>query len=133
MTNSKHANNKTKDVLVLGRGLIQKIDDTTIYVEKLYSPNFTIANRTFCLSLHYKGDDSYLFVNGTEVIKFKAKNQSVLGKLSLGNISAEFNQVDRKLTGLYRYVYDFSIDYNAITKVKIYDIQRYLMEKNNIK
>ena len=48
MTNSKHANNKTKDVLVLGRGLIQKIDDTKIYAEKMYSPNFTIANRKFC-------------------------------------------------------------------------------------
>ena len=81
MTNSKHANSKTKDVLVLGRGLIQKIDDTTIYAEKMYSPNFTTANRTFCLSLHYKGDDSYLFVTGKEVIKFKAKNQRVSGKL----------------------------------------------------
>ena len=37
----------------------------------MYSPNFTIANETFCLSLHYNGDDSYLFVNGKEVIKFK--------------------------------------------------------------
>ena len=82
MTNSKHGNSKTKDVLVLGRGLIQKIDDTTIYAEKMYSPNFTIANRTFCLSLHYKSDDSYLFVNGKEVINFKAKNQRVSGKLS---------------------------------------------------
>ena len=77
MTNAKHANNKTKDVLVLGRGLTQKIDDTTIHVEKMNSPNFTIANRTFCLSLHYKVDDSYLSVNGKEVITFKAKNQSV--------------------------------------------------------
>ena len=34
MTNSKHANNKTKKVLVLGHGLIQKIDDTTIYAKK---------------------------------------------------------------------------------------------------
>ena len=51
MSNSKHANNKTKKVLVLGRGLIQKIDDTTIYAEKMYSSNFTIANKTFCLRL----------------------------------------------------------------------------------
>ena len=72
MTNSKHANNKTKDVLVLGHGLIQKIDDTTIYAKKMYSPNYTFANKTFCLSLHYNGDNSYLFVNGKEVIKFKA-------------------------------------------------------------
>ena len=82
MTNSKHANNKTKDVLVLGRDFIQKIDDTTIYAEKMYSPNFTIANKTFCLSLHYNGDDSHLSVNDKEVIKIKAKNQSVSGKLS---------------------------------------------------
>ena len=91
MTNSKHANDKTKDVLVLGHGLIQKIDATRIYAEKMYSPNFTVANKTFCLSVHYNGDDSYLFVNGKEVTKFKAKKQSVVGKLSLGNTSADFN------------------------------------------
>ena len=114
MTNSKHANNKTKDVLVLGHGLIQKIDDTTIYAEKMYSSNFTVANKTFCLSPHYNGDDSYLFVHGKEVIKFKSKKESAVGKLSLGNISADFNQADRKSTGLYGYIYDFSVDYNAI-------------------
>ena len=37
-----------------------------------------------------------------------------MGKLSLGNISADFNQADRKSTGFYGYVYDFSVDYNAI-------------------
>ena len=73
MTNSKYTDNQTKDVLVLGHGLIQKIEDTTIYAEKMYSPNFTVANKTFCLGLHYSGDESYLFVNGKEVIKFKAK------------------------------------------------------------
>ena len=62
-----------------------------------------------------------------------AKNSLPLGQLSLGNISADFNQVDRKSTGLYGYVYDFSVDYNAITNNKIHDIHRCLMEKNNIK
>ena len=52
MTSSKHANNKTKYILVLSHGLIQKIDDTTIYAEKMYSHNFTVANKTFCLNLH---------------------------------------------------------------------------------
>ena len=56
MTNSKHANDKTKDVLVLGQGLILKIHDTSIYAEIMYSPNFTIANKIFCSILHYKGD-----------------------------------------------------------------------------
>ena len=106
MANSKNVNNKTKDVLVLGHGLIQKIDDATIYAEKMYSPNLTGASKTFCLSLYYNGDDSYLFVNGKEVIKYKSRKQSVVGKLSLGNISAGF---------------------------KIHDIHRYLMEKNSIK
>ena len=132
MTNPKHAKNQTRDVLVLGHGLIQKIDDTTIYAEKMYSPNFTVANKTFWISLHYNGNDSYLFVNGKEVIKFKAKKQSVVGKLSLGNISADFNQADKKSVGLYGYIYDFSVDYNAISNDKIHDIHRYLMENNNI-
>ena len=133
MTNSKYTNNQTKDVLVLGHGPIQKVDDTIICAEKMYSPNFNVANKAFCLSLHYNGDDSYLFVNGKEVIKFKAKKQNVVGKLSLGKISADFNQADRKSTGLYEYIYDFSIDYNAILNDKIHDIHRYLMEKDNTK
>ena len=49
------------------------------------------------------------------------------------NISDDFNQTDRKSTGLYGYVYDFSVDYNAITNDKIHDFHRYLMEENNIK
>ena len=70
MTKSKHVNNKTKYVLkICLKNMSQKIDDTTIFAEKMYSPNFTVVNKTFCLSLHYNGDDSYLFVSG----KFKAK------------------------------------------------------------
>ena len=88
MTNSKHANNRIKDVLLLGLDFIQKVNDTTIYAEKVYSPNFAVANKTFCLSLDYKCDNSYLFVNGKEVIKFKAKTQSLTAHLSLGSASA---------------------------------------------
>ena len=129
MTNSKHANNKTKYVLFLGHGLTQKIDDTTIYAGKMYSPNFVVANKTFCLSLHYNDDDRYLFVNGKEDIKFKAKKQSILRKILLGSISADSNQADRKSTGLYGYVYDFSVDYNAITNDKIHDIYIFLWKR----
>ena len=49
---------------VLGKDFIKRIDNTTIYTEKMYSTNFTIGNKKFCLSLHYNGDSSYLFVNG---------------------------------------------------------------------
>ena len=74
MSSSLHATNKTRNILVLGRDFIQGIDNTTIYAEKMYSTNFTGANNKFCLSLHYDGNDSYLFVNGKEIINFKAKD-----------------------------------------------------------
>ena len=74
MSSSVHANNKTRNILVLGKDFIQGIDNTAIYAEKLYSINFTENNRKFCLSLHYNGASSYLFVNGTEIIKFEAKD-----------------------------------------------------------
>ena len=48
----------------MGDLFVQGINDTTLYAEKIYSQNFTAANKKFVLSLHYNGDDSYLFVNG---------------------------------------------------------------------
>ena len=54
-------------------------------------PNFTVENKTFCLSLHYNGDDSYLLVNGEEITKFKAKNYEIKAHpLCLGIISYEY-------------------------------------------
>ena len=73
LSNSVHATKKTQNILILGHGLTQKVNNTTIYAEKMYSPNFSAENKIFCLSLHYNGDDSYLFANGKEVTKFKAK------------------------------------------------------------
>ena len=65
MSSSVHANSKTKNILVLGKDFVQGLENTAIYAEKLYSINFTENNKKFCLSLHYNGDNSYLFVNGT--------------------------------------------------------------------
>ena len=73
LSNSVHATNKTQNIPILGHGLTQKVSSTTIYAEKMYSPNFSAENKIFCISLHYNNDDSYLFVNGKEVTKFKAK------------------------------------------------------------
>ena len=74
MSSSVHINNKNRSILVLGKDLIQRIDGTAIYAEKLYSINFTENNKKICLSLHYNGTNSYLFVNGTEIYKFKAQD-----------------------------------------------------------
>ena len=133
MSNSRHATNKTQSVLVLGHGLIQKINDTTIYAEKMYSPNFTVGNKIFCLSLNYNGDNSHLFVNGKEVTKFKSKNSKLIKySMCLGGLSKYYNRNSRKDTGLYGNVYDFSVDYSAILNNKIHDIHAYLIRRNGI-
>ena len=60
--------------------------------EKLYSINFAKENTKFCLSFHYNGADSYLFVNGTEIIKFEAKDFEINPyELCLGNISKDWS------------------------------------------
>ena len=85
------------------------------------------------MSLHYNGANSYLFVNGTEVHKFKAKDsETVATPLCLGNISKDFSVDNMKKTKLNGYVYNFSVDYDAIAVDDILDIHKYLMEKNGI-
>ena len=99
----------------------------------MYSINFTKENTKCCLSLHYNGANSYLFVNGTEIIKFKAKDSEITPyQLRLGNISKDWSVDNIKKTGLKGYVYDFSVDYNAIAVADILDIHKYLMKKNEI-
>ena len=91
-------------------------------------------NKKSCLSLHYDGANRFLFVNGTEIHKFKAKDTEIIASpLCLGNISKDFSVDNMKKIRLNGYVYDFSVDYYAIAVDDILDIQKYLMEKNNIK
>ena len=75
------------------------------------------------MSSHYNGTNSYLFVNGTEIIKFKAKDpETVATPLFLGKSSKDFAADNMKKTGLNGYVSDFSVDYDAITVANILDI-----------
>ena len=84
--------------------------------------------------MHYNGANSYLVVNGTEIIKFKAKDSEIVANpLCLGNISEVFSVTNIIKTELYGYVYNFSVDYDAIADDKMLDILKYLMEKNNMK
>ena len=62
----------------MGDLFVQGINDTTFYAEKVYSQNFIAVNKKFVLSLHYNGDNSYLFVNGKEELKFKAKDDQIV-------------------------------------------------------
>ena len=88
MSSSTKIDNRNKYILILGKGPTQRLE-STLSVEKLYSINFK-KNTKFCLSLHYNGANSYLFVNGAEIIKFKAKDsETVAYSLYLGNISKD--------------------------------------------
>ena len=83
--------------------------------------------------MRYNGENSYLFVNGTEIIRFKAKDSDINPyELCLGNISKDWTIDNMKKTGLKGCVYGFSVDYDAIEDSGILDIHKYLMEKNGI-
>ena len=96
----------------------------------------TEPNKKLALSLHYNGDDSYLFVNGVQELKFKAQsftNDMKSKVFCIGNISSDWSSTNSTKTELYENVYDFAIDYEPLSGVKtIYDIDRYLMKKHNI-
>ena len=77
MSSSVHIDDNKKEILVLGQGPTQRLEHT-LTAEKMYSINFTVTKKKFCLSLHYNGTNSYLFVNGTEIHKFKAKDSETV-------------------------------------------------------
>ena len=83
--------------------------------------------------MHYNGANSYLFVNGIEIYKFKAKDSEIVAApLCLGNISKDWSIDNIKKTEFNGYVYDFSVDYDTIAVDDILDIHKYLMKRNNI-
>ena len=88
------------------------------------------------LYLHYNGDNSYLFVNRGEELKFKTKSFTDQVKQDLfcvGNLSSDWSSANSTNTGLYGNTYDFAVDYEPISSVRaIHDIHRYLMKKHNI-
>ena len=130
---------KKKDILVLGKGPTQGLEHT-LTAEKMYPINFTVTKNKFCLSLHYNGANSYLFVNGKEIVKFKAKDSEIVAStLCLGNISKDWSTDNMKKAGLNGYVYEFSVEYNDFNKLNINVnkvipyIHNYLMVKYDIK
>ena len=133
-SNSSHSTNKTQNIYVLGKDFVQGINNTTIYAEKIYKTNFTEQSKKFVLSLHYNGDNSYLFVNGSQELKFKSSvNYLDRNLLCVGNISSEWSLTNGTKTGLCGNFYEFAVDYVPLSGVKaIYYIHRYLMKKHNI-
>ena len=130
-----HSNNKANNIFVMGDGIVQGINDTTLYAEKIYSQNFTQTSKKILLSLHYNGDDSYLLVNGKQDLKFKCKTESLVKKkLCIGNLSDKWTTSESEKRGLHGNIYDFVVDYKPIVGVDpIHDMHRYLMIKHSIK
>ena len=89
--------------------------------------------------MHYNGTNSYLFVNGKEIIKFKAKDSEIIATpLCLGNISKDWSTDNmKKKTALNGYVYKFNVDYKDTNKANIPKlmplIHKYFMAKYDIK
>ena len=132
MTSSAKIDNRKKDILILGKDPTQGLEHT-LSAEKLNSINFAKENTKFCLRFHYNRANSYLLVNGREIIKFKAKDSEITPcKLCLGNISKDCSIYNMKKTGLKDCVYDFGVDYDASDFDDIKDIHTYLMKKNDI-
>ena len=124
MSSSVYIDNKHKDILILGEGTIQGLDDTTLTAEAKYPINFTQSGKRFVLSLHSNTSDSFLFVNVTKIFQFKAKDSEIKDyTLHLGNISKDFtiNNMKKK----FKF---FSDDFNPIHTNGILDIHIYLMK-----
>ena len=123
---------RKKIFLILGKGPTQGLEHT-LTAEKLYLISFTKENTNFCLSLHYSGANTYLFVNGTEIIKFRGKDSKITAyRLCLGKMSKDLSVDNMKKTELKDHVYNFTVDYDAIAVGDVLDIHKYLMKKNEI-
>ena len=124
--------NKKKDILILAKAPTQGLEHS-LSAEKMYSSNFTKINKKFCLSLHYHGANSYVFVNSREINKFKANYSEIAAApLCLGNTSKDWTLDNINKNRLHCYVYDLSVDYDTIAVDDIFDIHNYLIKKNNM-
>ena len=89
MSSSVHIDNKKKDISIFGIGSTQKLDDTMLSKEAQYSIDFSRSNRKYCLSLHYNGRNSFLFINATKIYQFKAKDS----KIKIPSVSEMFQEI----------------------------------------
>ena len=118
-----------KNILVLCENSVG-LNNTTIQTESALKTNCTVVNQKFVLSLHYNGDDSYLYVNGTQQYKFKTKDSETKpNNLCLGNITDQFSLTDTSKGGFSGQISYYSVDYQSARKGKIQDIHTYLMKK----
>ena len=118
---------------MFGIGPTNRLDDATQTREKEYWINFTEHYEKLCLSLDYNETNSYAFVNGVEIIRFKAKDSEIKASpLCLGNVSKDFSVDNMNSTEFPGCVYDFSVDYDGAAGDDILDIHNCFMKRNSI-
>ena len=129
VSSSVHNDNKNKDISILGEWARRGLDNTTLTAETKYSINYLKIRKIFCLSLHYNGSNSFLFLNSTKINQFKGKDFEIKRyHLDLENISKDFSVDNMKKTELNGYVFVFFVDYNIIDASNIISIYKYLMK-----
>ena len=131
-SSSSHSDNRRNNFSILGEGPTYGISGSFGSPEKKFSINFTKANTKFNA---FNAENSYLFVNGKEISKFKAENENVNfpTQFCLGSISNEFSATESRKVFLNGNAYGFPVDCNSIVKPDILKLHKYLMTKNNIK
>ena len=129
-SSSSHADNRKNNFLVLGEGPTEDINDSMGPEERTFSINFSKTKTKFCLSLHYNGGNSYLFVNGKEIYEFNTDNKNVNcpTQFYLGTISKKIEYFESEEVSYKGNFYDFSVDYDANDKSEILNIHKYLMD-----
>ena len=127
-SSSSHTNNHNNNPLVLGEGSSFGIDGSFGSPDKKDRISFSKVRTRFYLSLHYNDDNSYLFVNGKKIFKFKANNKNANFPIPfcLWSISSGVGVTDSRELSLKGNVYDFSVDYSTIDKSDISNVQKYL-------
>ena len=132
---SVHIVDKNKNILALGEGLTQGLEDATIRAEARHHIDFTESGKRFLLSLHYNGSNSFLLVNKVKKYQFnisnKAKDSEIKPHtLCLGNISKyfRFNNIKKK-NSIKGDVWAFFVDYDHINSSNILDIHRFLKKE----
>ena len=130
MGSSVHIDNKGKDILILGEGPTQGLDDTTLTAEAKYRINFTQSGKRFTLSLYYNGSNSFLFVNATKIYMFKAEKSEIEDYATgLGNISKDFTIDIMKKTSLKGVVKFLHVNFNPTDTNNILNIHKYFIKR----
>ena len=127
MSSSAYIDNKVKDISILGEGLTQGFDNSTLTAEAI---NFTQPNKRFVLSLHYSGSNSLLFVNAAKIYQFKAKNsERKYYALCLGNMSKDLQLITWKKLRLKGIVKFFCVGFSSIDTNDILDVLKHSMKR----